>query len=151
MSEDKDPTPKFRIKNGRLLIWLVIVLINLAAAQWWLWLAVNHSMPDSPPWLAVAVIGLAVAALVLGLSPRWRAKDQSAGYEVSLRWWMWLRPYRRWLFLVAAILLITIVLYRIPHMAGDASYTAVFLAWLMAIILYCLAVVPRAEWSRPWL
>lgn len=150
MSEEKDPTPKFRIKNGRLLLWLIIILFNLVAAQWWLWYAVNQSPPDSPPWLAVIVIGLSVAGLVLGLSPRWQADDESAGYELSLRWWVWLRPYRRWLALVSAVGLISFVLRRIPRLADDASYTAVFLAWLLAIVLYCVAVVPRDEWPQQW-
>ncbi|MCB9419322.1 MAG: glycosyltransferase family 39 protein [Ardenticatenaceae bacterium] len=149
MAEDKDPAPRFRIKNGRILVWLLIVLIDLLVAQWWLWHAVTQSPFDSPPWLAVLLLGVAVLALFAGLSARMHRDVESAGVELSLRWLDWIRPYGRWLALIGAIVAITIVLRRIPHLAEDSSYTAVFWLWLLAILFYFGAVVPRSEWQWP--
>jgi 4-amino-4-deoxy-L-arabinose transferase-like glycosyltransferase len=150
MSEDKDPVPKFRIKNGRLLIWLVIILIDLLAAQWLIWHAITQSPFDAPPWLAVLLIGVAVVALLAGLSPRLNKDAGSAGAELSWRWLVGIRPYSRWLALIGTIVTITFVLRRIPNLTDDSNYTAVFLVWLLAIVFYFGAVIPRSEWRRPW-
>ena len=149
MAEDKDPVPKFRIKNGRLLVWLIIVLIDLLVAQWWLWHAVTQSPFDSPPWLAVLLLGVAVVSLFVGLSSRMGRDGKSDEVELSLRWLVGLRPYGRWLALVGAVVTITFVLRRLPRLADDSNYTAVFLAWLLAVAFYFGAVVPRSEWQWP--
>ncbi len=150
MAEDKDTGPKFRVKNGRLLIWLTIILVDLLVAQWWLWYAVTQSPFDSPPWLAIFLLGVAVMALFVGLSSRMRRDVESDGVELSLRWLDGLRPYSRWLALIGAIVAITFVLFRIPRQADDSNYTAVFLVWLLAAVFYFVAVVPRAEWQWAW-
>lgn len=151
MSDKKDTSPKFRIKSRRALIWLAIVLANLFVAQGWLLYSVNESSFDDPPWFSVILIGLASVALLAGLASRWRtAEDDTAGFEISLSWLARLAPYRRWLALLGAGLLTWFVLWRIPQLAEHESYTAVFLAWLLAIILFCAAVIPRAERGWRW-
>lgn len=154
MSEEKDPAPKFRIKNGRLLIWLVIVLINALAAQWLLWHAVTQSPFDAPPWLAVLLLGVAVLALLIGLSTRIHKEAAAGGVMLAVPWLAWIRPYSRWLALAGSFAAIAFTLYRIPRLTDDSSYTAVFLAWLLAAVFYFWAVVPHSEWQwrRPgWL
>lgn len=150
MSENKDPVPKFRIKNGRLFIWLVIILVDLLAAQGLIWHANTQSPFDAPPWLAVLLVGVAVVALLVGLSSRMYKDDESAGVELSVRWLAGLRPYSRWLALIGTIIAITFVLRRIPRLTDDSSYTVVFLVWLLAVVFYFGAVIPRSEWRRPW-
>ncbi len=153
MASKKDPLKKIRIKNKRSLIWLIIVLFNLAVAQIWLFYLEKSPRFDEPPWVATILVGLAVIALLAALSHQWRTTDDAqAGFEMTITWsWLpMIEKHSHWIALFGGMLATIFILWRIPKLASDANYTPIFLAWLLAIGLSFWAIVPKAERSWHW-
>lgn len=165
MTDDSVPTPRTtRADNAQPLMWLLLVLVALGAG-WWLLYWAQPTAPDgTPPWTAVAALAIGALGLWLGRRERTSASPTTAPLEPDAgRAGLVLRlsqlpqgasPWRLVL-LAAAVLLMLFVLWRIPQMDGQASYTAVTIAWIAAGALFVYAVAPPQEETypnwRPWL
>lgn len=155
---------KTLVKNPIAFAFLVIVFICLVAGQWLLDLALARGINTPPPLLPFLVIGAGVAALIWGLSEgvtRSRPGADSTSIPLTNTFPNWLalnlagpmNEVASWrLFLLLAVWILTgYVLNRLPDMTADENYLLVFMAWLLAIIFYGIAIVGDAPagW-RQW-
>lgn len=153
------------LKNPVAFAFLAIVLACLVASQWLLDLAMARGTNTPPPLLPFLVIGVGVVALIWGLTEGVagsRPGSDSTPLSVTNTFSTWLAlnltgPMNdvaswRLLMLLAVWFLTGYVLNRLPDMRGDESYFLIFMAWLLAIVFYGVAIVsPDPAGWRPWL
>jgi hypothetical protein len=147
------------IKNGRALIWLIVLVAGLLIGRWLFAQAVAVGPIQEPPWTAVAIVVVAVIALMASKAEA--ADDATVVVEAGPLSQVWQRvgqivaPLRRngrAFTLLLALILIAYVLNRIPALVlPDDSYRGVFIAWLVAFLLYLGVVTPaqfgHSEWN----
>ncbi|NHZ71992.1 MAG: hypothetical protein GWP17_02775 [Aquificales bacterium] len=156
----QDPKPR-RQKNPLLYLSLVAVLFGIGIATFWIdkALAENpYELPPSPVFMGVL---LAVVALVIGVYTL-NKQGESEEIEAPISRWRETSVYHflvkngRYLAVILSIGLMFFVLWRLPQMPPQASYSFLFWLWLAAAVLYLWAAAPthslswdiRAWWLR---
>ncbi len=146
------------IRNKTALLFLLVVLVSLVVGQWLLGRTIALAPASDPPWTAVAVLFLGALALWSGRYSARQPAQQTAvasnsetpklalGFSALPQ----MPSIGRLIALGGAILLTIWALWQLPRLTPQDSYTAVFLTWLAAFILFATAVLYAPEERRDW-
>jgi hypothetical protein len=161
MSENKQEPNVRQRKSPILYLSFACVLFGIFTATFWIRKGLVEDPFKLPPFPAFIGVLLAVVALVIGRYTLIKQEKSDVDSERTSRWqetkmYRFLVENGRFLSLILAIMLTIYVLWRLPKMPPDVSYTGVFLLWLVAAVLYLLAAAPsyafswdvRAWWQR---
>ena len=136
-------------KSSQDLVWLLITLFSLLIGQWILTRAVREPGGDILAWLAVSVIVLGASTLWMGRSLRSSVTPEEAvirnetititgRFSLAFVGETKTDHKLRAVALLLAVVMISLLLWRIPHLKPQDNYAGVFLAWIVAILLFLM-------------
>jgi 4-amino-4-deoxy-L-arabinose transferase-like glycosyltransferase len=144
-----------QFKKSQDLVWLLITLFCLLIGQSILARTIQEPGGDYLPWLAAIVIGLGATTLWIGRShqssvtledPVVKGKT-STNSRLSFTFDGMTKITAKLMVvaLLLAVVLISLLLWRIPHLMPQDNYSAYFLVWILAILLFLTAVARPSE------